>query len=266
MSDLAKNVRRRAMQVLPPLVWGAMFLFAWEKFVVWRKIKPFLLPAPSAIWAQLKLNKSGIWQTALATGTNAVVGLLAGALVGLLLAFVAQRFNTVRALIAPIGAALNTMPIVALGPVFYNLFGSTSDSARRVVIGLVAFFPVFVNTLKGLTQVDPVHTELMRSYAASDSAFLRLVRLPNALGFTITGIRIAASLSVIAAVVVEYFGGLQNGLGSRAASAMKLSATAKGWAYVAAACALGLSFYLFAVLLERVAMPWQARRRAAERA
>ena len=214
----------------------------------------------------MKFNRSGIWETALNTGTNAVIGLIAGTIVALGLAFVAQRFETVRALIAPIGAALNTMPIVALGPVFYNLFGSTSDTARRVVIGLVAFFPIFVNTLKGLTQVDPVHTELMRSYAASESAFLRLVRVPNALSFTVTGIRIAASLAVIAAVVVEYFGGLQNGLGNRAASAMKLSATAKGWAYVTAACALGLTFYLFAVLLERLAMPWQARRRASDRA
>ncbi len=266
MTPLAKSAKARAWQILPPVAWGAFFLFVWEQFVKWRNIKPFLLPAPSAIWAQMKLNKSGIWDTALNTGTNAVIGLIVGTIVALGLALVAQRFETVRALIAPIGAALNTMPIVALGPVFYNLFGSTSDTARRVVIGLVAFFPIFVNTLKGLTQVDPVHTELMRSYAASDSAFLRLVRLPNALSFTVTGIRIAASLAVIAAVVVEYFGGLQNGLGNRAASAMKLSATAKGWAYVTAACALGLTFYLLAVLLERLAMPWQARRRASDRA
>jgi NitT/TauT family transport system permease protein len=261
-----KALKHRVAVVVPPLAWGALFLLAWERFVIWRKIKPFLLPAPSAIWQQIRLNKSGIWETALATGTNAVIGLIAGALVGMAVAFVAQRFSVVRALIAPLGAALNTMPIVALGPVFYNLFGSTSDTARRVVIGLVAFFPIFVNTLRGLTQVDPVHTELMRSYAASDNAVLRLVRVPNALSFMITGLRIAASLAVIAAVVVEYFGGLQNGLGSRATSAMKLSATAKGWAYVAAACALGLAFYLCAVLIERLAMPWQARRRAAERA
>lgn len=266
MNSFVRALRHRGAQIVPPLAWGALFLFGWERFVIWRDIKPFLLPAPSAIWEQLRVNKSGIWQTAINTGTNAVIGLVAGIFVGFMVAFVAQRFEIVRALIAPLGAALNTMPIVALGPVFYNLFGSTSDTARRVVIGLVAFFPVFVNTLRGLTEVDPVHTELMRSYAASESAFLRLVRLPNALGFTITGIRIAASLSVIAAVVVEYFGGLQNGLGSRAASAMKLSATAKGWAYVAAACALGLCFYLFAVILERLAMPWQARRRAADRA
>jgi NitT/TauT family transport system permease protein len=260
------NVGARAAQILTPLAWGAFFLFAWERFVIWRKIKPFLLPAPSAIWKQLKVNRSGIWETARNTGTNALIGLVVGTIIAVAIAFVAQRFRIVRALIAPIGAALNTMPIVALGPVFYNLFGSTSDTARRVVIGLVAFFPVFVNVLRGLTQVDPTHTELMRSFAATDAQMLRLVRSPNAMPFAMTGIRIAASLSVIAAVVVEYFGGLQNGLGNRAASAMKLSATAKGWAYVSAACMLGLAFFVAAIVLERLTMPWQARRRAAERA
>jgi NitT/TauT family transport system permease protein len=176
-------------------------------------------------------------------------------------AFVAQRFGFVKDLIAPLAAALNTMPNDALAPVFYNLFGTTSLTSRRVVVAMVVFFPVFVNVLKGLTQVDPVHRELMESYAASDTAFLRKVRLPNALPYLLTGLRISSSLAVIAAIVVEYFGGLQNGLGSRVTSAMKLSATAKAWAYIAAACALGLIFYAVALIIERLAMPWQRGRR-----
>ncbi len=253
-------------KITPPFAWGAFVLVAWEWVVKWRKIKPFLLPAPSAIWQQLVKNKTGIWRTASATGTNAVIGLVIGVVLGVGVALIAQRFGLVRQVISPFSAALNTMPIVALGPIFYNLFGATSDVARRFVVVLVVFFPVFVNMLKGLTQVDPTHEELMRSYAAGDSALLRLVRLPNALPFLLTGIRIAASLSVIAAVVVEYFGGLQNGLGSRVGSAMKLSATAKAWAYIAAACLMGLAFYLSALLLERLAMPWQAKRKAASSA
>jgi len=254
---------RPLRQVFPPLLWGAMVLLAWEWFVKLRDIKPFLLPAPSAIWRQMQTNRTGIIDTAKATGTNALIGLLLGVLLGVAVAFVAQRFGLVRQVISPVSAALNTMPIVALGPIFYNLFGATSDVARRFVVVLVVFFPVFVNMLKGLTQVDPVHEELMRSYAAGDSKFLLLVRLPNSLPFLLTGIRIAASLSVIAAVVVEYFGGLQNGLGSRVSSAMKLSATPKAWAYIAAACALGLLFYVAALVLEIVAMPWQTKRKAA---
>lgn len=259
-------VKARLAQILPPLAWGAMFLLAWERFVIWRNIKPFLLPAPSAIWKQLNLNSDQIIQTSKATGSNALSGLIIGAILAVLIAFTAQRFSVVGGLLAPIAAAVNTMPIVALGPVFYNLFGSTSDTARRVVVALVAIFPIFVNTLKGLTQVEPVHEELMRSYAASGSKFLRLVRIPNALPFLLTGLRIGASLSVIAAVVVEYFGGLQNGLGNRVSSAVNQSANAKAWAYICGACLLGLTFYTSALILERLAMPWQAKRKASQSA
>ena len=250
----------RAAGVVAPLAWGAIVLFAWERFVVWRHIKPYLLPKPSRIWERITANPHGLWATATVTGTNALIGLVIGAALGLAVALLAQRYRWIRHVLAPLSAALNTMPIVALGPVFYNLFGATSDVSRRVVVVLVVFFPVFVNVLKGLTQVDPVHEELMRSYAASDGAFLRRVRVPNALPYLLTGLRLAASLSVISAVVVEYFGGPQNGLGSRTASAMKQSLTANAWSYIAAACLLGLLFFCAALLLERVMMPWQARR------
>ena len=258
-----KRIERALWAVVPPIAWGGLFLLAWEWFVKVRHIKPFVLPAPSAIWKQFGTNRTGIWDTARATGTNALVGLILGVVIGVGVAFVAQRFGLVGRVISPVSAALNTMPIVALGPIFYNLFGATSDVARRFVVVLVVFFPVFVNMLKGLTQIEPVHEELMRSYAAGDSRILWLVRLPNSLPFLLTGIRIAASLSVIAAVVVEYFGGLQNGLGSRVSSAMKLSATPKAWAYILAACTLGLLFYVAALLLEFAVMPWQNKRKAA---
>lgn len=272
---------KRVGRSFPALIWGALFLLAWEAFIKVRDIKPFLLAAPSAIgrelWRDVKrgfdngdsnwpfvVKNSFILSSARVTATNAIIGLILGTLAGLFVALVAQRFPAVGAVLRPLSSAFNTMPIVALGPIFYNLFGATSEGARRIVVGLVAFFPVFVNTLKGLNQVDPVHEELMRSYAASDTEFLRLVRLPNALSFAITGLRIAASLSVIAAVVVEYFGGVQNGLGARVGSAMKQTQTGKAWAYITAAIVLGLTFYGLGLLLERAVMPWVTRRRVAD--
>ena len=253
---------RRARAILPPIVWGAVFLGAWEWFVKWRNIKPYLLSPPSRIWSWLRVNRRFVIDAANVTGANALIGLVVGALLGLSVALLAQRFRAVRDLISPLSAALNTMPIVALGPVFYNMFGTTSDVARRAVVALVVFFPVFVNVLKGLTQVDPIHEELMRSYAAGESQILRRVRMPNAMPFLLTGLRISASLAVIAAVVVEYFGGPQSGLGQKTASAMKQSLTANGWAYIFAACLLGLAFYAVALVIERFAVPWQTRRSA----
>ena len=105
-----------------------------------------------------------------------------------------------------------------LAPIFNNIFSTTSAIPRRLVVTVIVFFPIFVNTLRGLLQVDATKTELMRSYGASDGVVLRKVRIPNALPFFFTGLKLAASLGVIAAVVAEYFGGLQNGLGSRITS------------------------------------------------
>jgi NitT/TauT family transport system permease protein len=252
----------RVRSVLPAVLFAVGFLLLWELFVVTRDIKPYLLPAPSLIWDQIVLNFTQIRLATVATGLNAFAGLVAGTAFGVGMAFVASRFRVLREMMLPIAAAMAAMPIIALVPMFNNMFTSTSTIPRRLVVAIVVFFPIFINTLRGLTQVDPIHRELMHSFAASEGVVLRKVRLPNSLPFFFTGLRLAASLCVIAAVVAEYFGGLQTGLGSRITSAAANSAYGRAWAYVAASCALGLLFYVSALIIERLAMPWQANRRS----
>ena len=168
--------------------------------------------------------------------------------------------NVIALLMIVVGAvALFKMPVAQYPDVVPPTVSVTTrypGASARTVIDTVAL-PIEqqVNGVEGMIY--------MQSYAASDTQVLRQVRLPNALPFLLTGLRIGASLAVIAAVVVEYFGGLQNGLGSRVTSAMKQSATAKAWAYIGAACALGLLFYVAAVVIEWLAMPWQRRRSSA---
>jgi len=243
-----------------PALFGGLFLAGWQALVVANDIKPYLLPKPSAIWTQLVDNAEDILATARVTGTNALVGLAVGALLGVLAALVASRFRVVDSLLVPLAAAVNAMPIIALAPIFNTMFSTTSAIPRRLVVSLVVFFPLFVNTLRGLRQVTPIHRELLDSYAAGGWTFARKVRLPGALPFVFTGLRLAASLAVIAAVVAEYFGGLQNGLGTRITSAAANTAYPRAWAYVAASCALGLIFYLVATALERIATPWRTTR------
>jgi NitT/TauT family transport system permease protein len=247
----------RVSRLLAPAIVGVAVLAGWEIFVRVRHIRPFLLPRPSAIWAQLDANAGDILDSARVTGANALVGLVAGTVLGVLAALVASRFRLVDELLVPLAAAVNAMPIIALAPIFNTMFSTTSSVPRRLVVTLVVFFPIFVNALRGLRQVAPIHRELLDSYAASGWEFARKVRVPNALPFVFTGLRLAASLAVIAAVVAEYFGGVQNGLGTRITSAAANTAYPRAWAYVAAACALGLVFYLAATLLERLATPWR---------
>ena len=241
--------------IVPPLIVGGLFVGTWELIVRIFDIQPFLLPAPSAIWSALVDNIDKVWDAMVVTGANAMVGLVFGVICGVALSFVLMRFNVVNELVTPLAVALNAIPIIVLVPVFNNMFSSTTEIPRRLMVTLVVSFIVLVNVAKGLRQVSPVHMELMHSYAASKSEILRKTRIPNALSDLFTALKIAAPVAVITAFVAEYFGGSQNGLGYGITSNAAVSRTATSWAYVIGACTLGLAFYLAAVLIERFASP-----------
>jgi NitT/TauT family transport system permease protein len=250
---------RYVRSILPPVVVGIVALLGWELVVTLGRVAPFILPAPSAIWAELVDQRTNVWNAALASGENALIGLIGGTVAGILAAMVSSRSRALSDVSVPFAAVLNALPIIALAPILNNMFESTSSLPRRLVTGIIVFFPVFINTLRGLREVDPVHRELMTSYAASTWTFARKVRLPGALPFVFTGLRQASSLAVIAAVVAEYFGGLQDGLGARITSAAAFTAYPRAWAFVVGACLLGLVFYLTTLLVERFSMPWKSR-------
>ncbi len=241
--------------MVPPLIVGVLFVVTWESIVRIFDIQPFLLPSPSAIWSALTENADKVWDAMMVTGANALVGLVFGVICGVALSFVLMRFNVLNELVTPLAVALNAIPIIVLVPVFNNMFSSTTEVPRRLMVTLVVSFIVLVNVAKGLRQVSPTHMELMHSYAASKSEILRKTRIPNALSYLFTALKIAAPVAVITAFVAEYFGGSQNGLGYGITSNAATSKTAASWAYVIGACTLGLAFYLAAVLLERFASP-----------
>ena len=116
--------------------------------------------------------------------------------------------------LTPLAIAVNATPIVALAPIFNAWFGITGTFSNQAVVIAVVFFPVFINTAKGLTEVHPNEIELMQSYASGEWTILREVRIPNALPFFANSLRLAAPLSVIAAIVAEYFGGPQDRIGN----------------------------------------------------
>ncbi|NDC26950.1 MAG: ABC transporter permease subunit [Actinobacteria bacterium] len=189
----------------------------------------------------------------IANSKNAVAwAYVLGAVVGAVMSLVLSRYRTLGELVTPLAIALNAVPIFVLVAVLNNMFAITSEVPRRLMVTLVVYFIVLVNVAKGLTQVRSTHVELMRSYAASEFEILRKVRVPNAVPYLFTALKIAAPASVITAFVSEYFGGSQNGLGSRITSNIANSKNAAAWAYVLGACLLGLVFYIVSVVLENV--------------
>lgn len=250
---------RRAVAFLAPLLFGVVFLGLWQLFVVVRHIKPFLLPKPSLIWHELLSNRSQIVKTGKVTGINALVGLASGTVIGVAASLTASRFRVMKELLTPVAVAVSAVPIIVLVAVFNNMFAQDSEVPRRLMATIAVFFVMFINVSRGLTDTRPTQIELMRSYAATDWQVLRKVRVPNAVSFFFTALKVSAPLAVVTAFVSEYFGGRQNGLGNRITSAIANSKDAEGWAFVAGACTLGLAFYGVSILLERLATPGRTR-------
>jgi len=235
----------------PPLLFGFLFLALWETAVNVFDWKPYFLPKPSRIWEEFVDNNELIRSAASVSGRNALIGLVLGTLIGVGMAFLLMRFRLLNDMLTPLAVGLNAIPIFVLVAVFNNMFSLTSEVPRRLMVTLVVYFIVLVNLAKGLRQVAPTHLELLRSYAASPRQVLVKARIPNAVPYLFTALTIAAPAAVITAFVAEYFGGSQNGLGTRITSNLTANVTA-AWAYVLGACLLGLAFYLVSILLESI--------------
>lgn len=238
------------VRVVAPVAVGAIMLFAWVLIVDILKIAPRALPSPIAVVEDLVKHWDIIWEDMGITASNALIGLLAGAIVAIVLAALAATFQPVDGMLAPLVAAVAVVPIVAITPILNTMFGASSQFGRIAVAMLAAFVPVFVNVLRGLRQTRPVHRDLLRSSGASGSQTFRFLTLPTALPYLMTGLRVASSLAVIAALVAEYFGGPADGIGTAIASYAKSGRASLAFAYVVGGIIIGLTFFLVTSLLE----------------
>lgn len=250
--------------LVPPIVFGIGFLLVWEVAVRVLGIQEFLLPRPSSIGSALRTEWAGeigggritnLREAGWETGKVAVLGLFFGVALGAILALFTTRFRLLRESFTPLAVVANATPIVALAPIFNAWFGITGIASNVAVVMVVVFFPVFINVARGLTEVHPNQLELMRSYAASPTTVLRQVRIPNALPFFATSLRLAAPLSVIAAIVAEYFGGPTNRLGPVITQNASFARYDNAWAAIVVASVIGLALFGLALVIERLISP-----------
>jgi NitT/TauT family transport system permease protein len=124
------------------------------------------------------------------------------------------------------------------------------------IVAIMTFFPMMINSLRGLTLVDARSLELMRSYAAGNLEILLKLRIPNSLPYLFNGFKVSAAISMIGAIVGEYFGGPRIALGVFITQEAALFRFSSAWAAIIIACIMGISLYVIIVLAERLAMPW----------
>jgi len=242
---------------LPALAFSLGLLALWE-FVSDLPV----LPPPSAILAALADNWSaGRWplfESARNTLLEAVIGLAMGTAAGVVLGAAVARWRTAQDALLPIAVAANAVPIIAFAPIMNNWFGVLNPLSKAAIAAVLVFFPIFINVVRGLTSVDPGAIELMRSYAASEWRVLTKVRIPNALPFFLTGLKVSTVLALIGAIVGEYFGGASNVIGRivvQSASALRWDVS---WAAIILASVTGIVLYLVIVAIERAVIPWHA--------
>jgi NitT/TauT family transport system permease protein len=240
------------VRVAAPVVVGVIMLALWVLVVDVLAIAPRALPSPFAVASELALRAGIILEDMAITASNALLGLAVGAIVAIVAAGFAASFRPIDGMLAPLVAAIAVVPIVALTPILNTMFGASSQFGRQTIAALAAFVPVFINVLRGLRQTRPVHRDLLRASGASAGQTFRLLTLPTALPYLMTGLRVASSLAVIAALVAEYFGGPADGIGTAIAGYAKSGKAALAFAYVAGGIAIGLVFFLVTLLLERI--------------
>ena len=200
-------------------------------------------------------------RAALFTAKSAAVGFAFGAIVGFLLGVVLVQFDVLRRGVMPYVVASQTIPILALAPIVVRGLGSVSiggepppDWVRvSVIASYLTFFPVTMNTIRGLRSADPRALELMHSYAARGWTVLWKLQVPSALPYIFTALKIAATASVVGAIIGEQTASISNGLGGAILNFNQyyVLAPASLWATNLYAALLGIGFFLVVLAVEK---------------
>ena len=255
---------RRAQSWVPALLVFAFGLVAWQWIlpdVV--HVQRFLLPRFSAVMSTFWTERATLWSAGWFTFKEALAGFVLGSSVAFVGALVLARWKPLGRAMLPYAIAANAIPIIAFAPITNAWFGLLSPWSKIVIAAVLCFFPVLVNTLRGLTSVRPESLELMRSYAASEREIFRRVRIPTCLPFLFTALKVACVLSMIGAIVGDYFGGSTTALGVQIQSSVALSQYETAWAAILVASILGMSLYASVALAERLVVGWHPSTRGA---
>ena len=253
----AARRRRRAAAglVLPPLVFGALVVALWQGYVAVSGVREGTLPSPAEVARALFDERSLLLSSAGTTLAEIALGYAVAVVVGIALAALASSSRLIERALYPWLVASQMIPIPALAPIVV-LWTGFDIRPRLIVIALVSFFPVAVNTIDGLRATDPELVGLLRTLGAGRWSIFRIARLPNALPYVFSGLRVAAAFAVIGAVFAEWVGTSSGGLGYLILSYSSQTLTADVFAAVVVLAVIGVAMFALVGLAERLLIPW----------
>lgn len=255
-ASVGRRGRGWVSAALPPVAVLVVGLIAAEALIRGLRVRSYLLPPPSTVLATLGREGGELWTAAGETALTALLGFLASAVFGVSTAVLLSSARWVQRAFYPYAVFFQTVPVIAIAPLLVIWIGYGWKTVA-VSAFIVSAFPVVANTLAGMLSTDPALRDLFRLYGASRTATLLKLRLPFALPAILTGLRVAAGLAVIGAIVGEFIAG--GGLGGVIDVARTQQRVDKVFAGILLASLLGLTLFLLVNLISRLALrTWHA--------
>lgn len=242
---------------IPSALAIAAMVLIWDLAVRFGDVKAYILPPPADVVAVMFDPNYRWWDNFLATSYACIGGFVASSIFGITMGVLIVWNKVLERAILPILILFNTLPKVALAPLFVIWLGY--GVVPNIVIAVtVAFFPVVINTAVGLSKIEPELLELVTYLRASKTQIFRKIRFPSAIPYIFAGLKMNATLAVIGAIVGEFVAS-EKGLGALIISGGVTLDTASIFASLVLISLLGLGIYIAVVVAERVIAPWQER-------
>ncbi len=255
---MAKGITGFFRRMGPKLLYFLIFLVLWQVIVMVFGIKRFVLPSPILVFQHLFdpeiASKYDWWYHIGATVLEVMVSFVATAITGILLAILISWSKFFSQLLSPIIILFNSLPKIALAPLFLIWFGY-GFVPNVMVAFLVAFFPVIINSAAGLVAVDDDLLDLVRYLDATKLQVFIKIRIPNSLPYIFAGLKISATMCVVGSIVGEFIAA-DKGLGYLLRDAQAFIDTPTMFACLLLLSVIGLSLFSAIGFLEKVAMPW----------
>ena len=255
------TISSRFKSVVVPAVFGTTVMLLWELGVQITQISAVILPAPSLVFTTLFSSLDTLWIDFVQTVIKgALRGFFIGAIAAFSIAIVIDRSPFLTKGMLPIGNFFAALPIVGVAPIMVNWFGFDWQSKAAVVV-IMVFFPILVNTVQGLHASNAMQRDLMKTYASSYFDTLFKLRLPSAMPHIFNGLKIATTLSLIGAIVAEYFGSPTRGMGFRISTGVGSLSIDLVWAEIFVAAIVGSLFFGLMTWIEARITFWHPSQR-----
>jgi ABC-type nitrate/sulfonate/bicarbonate transport system permease component len=232
----------------------ALFVGLWAWVASWGSVDDLTLASPGETLDAFADHRALLLDNAWVTLYEVLLGLAAAVVAGVAAALAMHLSRTLRDAAYPLLVASQAIPIVVLAPIFVLAF-DYGIGPKLAIVALICFFPVTVNVLDGLRSVDPEQLKLMRSFGASRMRTLRSVEIPSALPSFFSGLKVAATVSVIGAVFGEW-AGADRGLGRLVLMDNNQLLTSRAYAGIVLLTLMAVALFALAGLAERLACPW----------